>query len=809
MFDLREYRTHRRELADWLPWAGLVAPGVILNKDGALQRTLRFRGPDLDACTPAELIAVSARVNNAVKRLGSGWALFIEAQRREAADYPKSTFPDPVSWLVDEERRALFEAAGSHFESEHFLTFCYLPPPERAERANRLIYDSADGRDVEWRDVLEGFVAETDRVAGLLEALMPECAWLDDAEMLAYLHSCVSTHGRHDVAMPDVPFYLDCLIPDCDLTGGVAPLLGHCHLRTLTIRGLPDSTWPGLLDELNRLPLAYRWVARWLPLDKAEAQREITKKRRHWWAKRKGIAALLRETLWGENTRLVDSDAENQALDADEALQEVGSDAVSFGYFTATITTWHHDEAVIAERVKTIGRTVRSQGFVVIEETLNAVEAWLSSLPGQCYANVRQPPVSSLNLVHMLPLSAVWAGPDRNVHLDGPPLLVARTAGSTPFRLVLHQGDVGHCLILGPTGAGKSALLALIALQFRRYEGARIILFDKGRSSKAAVLGMGGAFHDLAVDGTIAFQPLATIDDAGERAWTAEWVAMLLATERVEITPEVRAAVWAALGSLASAPKSERTLTGLAALLQMTRIKAALEPYTIAGPWGRLLDAERETLASDDVVAFETEDLLGSKAAARAVLTYLFHRIEAGLDGRPTLLAVDEAWFALDDPTFAPKLREWLKTLRRKNASVLFSTQSLADVTGSSIAPAVIESCLSRIFLPNARAIEPESRSAYERLGLNMRQIETIARAMPKRDYWFQAQGGCRLFELGLGEVALAFCGASRAEDLASIDRLMSEHGAGGFPAAWLRARGLGWGGDLIDAQRPREKAVA
>ena len=136
--------------------------------------------------------------------------------------------------------------------------------------------------------------------------------------------------------------------------------------------------------------------------------------------------------------------------------------------------------------------------------------------------------------------------------------------------------------------------------------------------------------------------------------------------------------------------------------------------------------------------------------------------------------------------------------MRRKNASVLFSTQSLADITRSPVAPAVIESCLSRIFLPNARAIEPESRDAYARLGLNDRQIETIARAVPKRDYWFQSAAGCRLFELGLGEIALAFCGASRAEDLAAIDRVLRVNGATGFSAAWLRERGLDWAAALI-----------
>ena len=806
MLDLREYRSRRRELADYLPWAGLVGPGIVLNKDGSLQRTARFRGPDLDSATPAELVAVSARVNNALKRLGEGWALFVEAARRAAPGYPESRFPDPVSWLIDEERRAAFEQAGAQFESDQFLTFCFLAPTEDTARASRVLYDTAgERRGADWREVLEGFHSETDRVLDLLALLMPECTWLGDGETLAYLHGVVSTHGRHPVAVPELPFYLDGLLPDCDLTVGITPMLGRYHLRTLSLRGFPDRTWPGLLDELNRLALEYRWVARWLPLEKAEAQKELGRKRRHWWSKRKGIAALLREVIWQQETRLIDSDAENQSLDADVALQELGSDAVSFGFFTATITVWDEDEAGVAEKVKLIGRVVRSQGFVAVEESLNAVEAWLSSLPGQCYANVRQPPVSSLNLVHMLPFSAVWAGPEANRHLNGPPLLVARTSGATPFRLVLHQGDVGHTLILGPTGAGKSVLLALIALQFRRYPRNRVILFDKGRSSKAAVLAAGGTFHDLTLGGeagAVAFQPLARIDEPEERAWAAEWISTLLQQERVEMTPEMRAVVWSALGSLATAPVGERTVSGFAALLQSNRLTAALEPYTMAGPYGRLLDAEHEALGDAEVLAFETEDLLSSKSAARAVLLYLFHRIERVRDGRPTLIGVDEAWFALDDPVFAPKLREWLKTLRRKNASVLFSTQSLADVMRSAIAPAVIESCLSRIFLPNARAIEPESRDAYERLGLNARQIETIARAVPKRDYWFQSAAGCRLFELALGPVALAICGASSAGELAAIDRVLAESGSEAFASAWLRVQGLPWAADLVKGHR-------
>jgi len=139
------------------------------------------------------------------------------------------------------------------------------------------------------------------------------------------------------------------------------------------------------------------------------------------------------------------------------------------------------------------------------------------------------------------------------------------------------------------------------------------------------------------------------------------------------------------------------------------------------------------------------------------VLTYLFHKLEARFDGKPTFLILDEAWVFLDDPMFADRIREWLKVLRKKNVSVIFATQSLADIAGSPIAPAIIESCLSRIFLPNNRAMEPQQREAYDRFGLNKRQVQIIAAATPKRDYYFQSHGGNRLFDLQLGPVALAF----------------------------------------------------
>jgi type IV secretion/conjugal transfer VirB4 family ATPase len=803
MMNLGEYRRSISHLADFLPWAALVDEGIVLNKDGSFQRTARFRGPDLDSAVPAELVGVAGRLNNALRRLGSGWAVFVEAQRHPASQYPKGYFPDVASALVDVERRAQFEEDGAHYESCYFLTFLYLPPPEDTARAEALLYEGRDRRqDADARQVQRGFVDQTSRVLGLVEGFMPELRWIDDEETLTYLHSTVSTK-RQRVRVPEIPVYLDAVLADQPLTGGLEPMLGNSHLRVLTVVGFPTVTTPGILDELNRLAFAYRWSTRAIMLDKTDATKLLTKIRRQWFAKRKSIGAILKEVMTNEASTLLDTDAHNKALDADAALQELGSDAIGQAFVTSTVTVWDDDIGVADEKLRLVEKVIQGRDFTCMAESVNAVEAWLGSLPGHAYANVRQPPVSTLNLAHMIPLSAVWAGPDRDEHLGAPPLFFGKTEGATPFRFSLHVGDVGHTLVVGPTGAGKSVLLALMALQFRRYPHNQIFAFDFGGSIRAAALAMGGDWHDLGGDLTdgasasVSLQPLLRILDVPERAWAADWIVSILMREGITITPEVKEHLWSALTSLASAPQMERTLTGLSVLLQSQALKRALQSYCIGGPYGRLLDAETERLGDASVQVFETEGLIGT-GAAPAVLAYLFHRIEDRLDGRPTLLIVDEGWLALDDEGFAGQLREWLKTLRKKNASVVFATQSLSDIDSSAIAPAIIESCQTRLLLPNERAIEPQISAIYRRFGLNDRQIEILARAIPKRDYYCQSRRGNRLFELGLGEVALAFCAASSKNDQATIARVLAEHGRDGFMAAWLRLRNAGWAADLI-----------
>ncbi|QBE92458.1 conjugal transfer protein TrbE [Sphingomonas paucimobilis] len=811
MMFLREHKRAPTRLSDFLPWAAMVAPGIVLNKDGSFLRVARFRGPDLDSATQAELIVTSARLNSALKRLGTGWAIYVEAQRKPSPGYPESDgFTDVVSALIDEERRAQFDGQGDivqpNFTSSYYLSLQWLPPADDTARASALFFEGGAEGVASAADHLTDFERETGRMLDMIAGVMPEAAWLSPNETLSYLHSTVSTHEQR-VALPETPMHLDALLADELLVGGLAPQLGDKHLRCLSITGFPATTVPGMLDELNRLGFAYRWTTRAITLDKVSAQRMLSRIRRLWFAKRKSLAAIIKEVMTNEASVLVDSDAANKAAEADAALQDLGADIAGYAYVTTTITVLGDTPRDADLRLQAIEKIVRGRDFTCIAEGLNCVEAWLGSLPGNPYANVRQPPVSTLNLAHIMPVSAVWAGPDTDAHLGGPPLFHARTQGSTPFRFSLHVGDVGHSLVIGPTGAGKSVLLALMALQFRRYKGAQVFAFDHGGSIRAGTLGVGGEWHDLggSLGGDAApvmLQPLAHIDQPDERAWAADWLAAILAREGFAATPEVKEHLWTALGSLADAPVEQRTLTGLTVLIQATGLKRALGPYTLAGPYGRLLDADAEHFGESDAQSFETKGLVGTPPAP-AVLAYLFHRIDRRLDGRPTLILIDEGWLALDDPMFGAQLREWLKTLRKRNASVIFATQSLADIEGSAIAPAIIESCPTRLFLANERALEPQISAIYRRFGLNERQIEIIASATPKRDYYCQSALGNRLFDLGLGPVALAFTAASSPADLQAISDILVQHGPAGFAAAWLRRRGLGWAAELVGDGTP------
>lgn len=792
MIDLREHRKNPDRLTDVLPWAAMVASDTILNKDGSFQSTIAYRGPDLDSSTEEELVVKAAHVNNVLRRLGTGWAILAEAQRNVSNIYPDSTFPDPISALIDYERKDAFEA-NRHFESGYYFTLTYLPPLETTTKIASFFLTSDSETAINYEVHLQHFRGEVARVLDLLTRVFPEAIVLSGQELLTYLHSTISPK-RHRVDMPSIPMYLDAFLADSPLLGGFEPKLGEYYISAISLLGFPSSSHPGILDELNHLAIPYRWISRFICLDKVDAKKELEGYQRKWFAKRKSLASIIKELLTKEESQATDTDAIQKSEDASEALLELGGEEISYGFFSTTIILLEKVHDALKSNTSEVERIINSVGFTSRRETVNSVEAWLGSIPGNTQRNVRRPLINTMNLSHLLPgSSALWGGQTHDPHLKAPSLFVAETTGSTPFRFVNHIGDVGHTLILGPTGAGKSTLLNFIEAQFLRYTKSQVYIFDKGRSAFTLTAGMGGDFYDLgAEDARLLFQPLSLVEVPAEKKWAHDWLVGIAERENVIPTPEIKRAIWDALSSVAATPKEQRTIHALTVYLQTHQLRAAFEPFTQAGAYGRLLDNTEDNLIYGRWQCFEMEKLMETPAVIAPVLSYLFHRLEQRFDGSPTLLILDEAWLFLDHPTFAGKIREWLKTLRKLNVSVVFATQSLSDVDASSIAPTIKEACFTKVYLPNSIALQPDAMEFYKKFGLNDRQIEILAYAIPKRDYYYTSPLGNRLFDLALSDLALSYCAGVSKEQTALVRELLTTStSTQEFNRRYLLARGL------------------
>ena len=360
---------------------------------------------------------------------------------------------------------------------------------------------------------------------------------------------------------------------------------------------------------------------------------------------------------------------------------------------------------------------------------------------------------------------------------NSPPLLYAATTGATPFRFNLHVGDLGHTLMIGPPGAGKSTFLGLAAAQWFRYPRAQVFAFDKGYSLFTLTQAADGEFYDIGGELTHwAFCPLRDIDTQGDVAWAVDWLESLCTLQDFKVSPRERNALGQAVTLLQRSPT--RTLTALCANVQDTEVREALQYYTLGGTMGHLLDADEDMLGNGRFLTFETEHLMnmGEKAVV-AVLLYLFRRIEKRLDGSPTLVPLDEAWVYLRHSLFRERVRDWLKTLRKLNGVVLLSTQNLSDIFNSPIRDVVLESCPTKVLLPNAEAANPASRQFYESIGLNEREISIVQTSIPKRQYYVTSPIGRRSIALGMGGVGLSFVGVNSREERQLVEDTITKYG--------------------------------
>ncbi len=818
---LKRHRSTEPGVADLLNWGSVVDHGVILNKNGSLMAAWIYRGNDNASATNIERNSVSRFINAALNQLGSGWMIHVDAIRRPCPAYSNpafSHFPDPVSRAIDEERRQFFSRRHQLYEGLFVLTATYFPPMLAQAKFVELMFDDPDGKDSDLSQrgakLIEDFKRDVNSLEGRLSSALHlerlRAHSFEDEhgkvvthdDFLRWLHFCL-TGTNQPIVLPKNPAYIDTLIGGKDMTSGVTPLIGDKYAMVVGIDNFPFESSPGVLSRLAELPVEYRWNTRFIFMDSHESVSLINKYKRKWKQKIRGFKDQVLRT----NSGSIDHDAKAMFDDCEMALMEVNSGVVSMGLYTSCVVMMGENLDVLKNSANYIQKTLGAMGFPSRIEDVNTMDAFFGTLPGHGVENLRRSMMNTRHVADLMPTSSIWTGrseaPCDFYPAMSPPLMHCVTTGATPLNLNLHVRDLGHTIILGPTGAGKSTLINLIVAQFLRYPGMTAYCFDKGNSLYTLCKAVGGDHYNIGGDtvrdasGRVhvknAFCPLQWLESKADLVWAASWIETLVALNGVQITPKQRNEIARRMDTFYKS--GERTLLSFVTGLMDDTMTAALEMYTREGMFGYLLDADQDSLNLKEdggLTVFEIEELMamGDPKIILPVLLYLFRRIERSLHGQPAIITLDEAWLVLGHEVFREKLREWFKIMRKNNCAVIPATQSLSDATNSGILDVIKESTASKIYLPNPHAKGEDTAEVYRRMGLNSRQIEIIANSQPKRQYYYTSEEGNRLFELALGPLQLALLAVSDKESLAKVRELEQRCGDG-WLAEWLAYRGV------------------
>src|SRR5713101_7902596 len=841
-----EYRPQPRRMpahmSDVVPWRAVIAPGVVLQKDRhGLQRTYAVRGPDVMGETPEVQGALMLQANEVLKRLGGRWMLQSEAQRRRVVTLPASRWGHPVAALIDQERRqALLEEPGS-LETAYFLTLTWYPPSPSTQRGLRWLVqgpgrhragEPADDQQVSLQD----FVTQADYLMDLLKGMLAVCRPLTTAETLTYLHNCVSERW-HAVAPLAVLADIDVQLCDTPWLGGWYPQLGAWHVRTCSVLAYPATSTVGVVRALDAADVEYRWCTRWVGLERQVQAGILRTTQGAWVGQERSFFARMAETMTHEPTRVLNTDATNKAEEADAARQEIGADIVAYGEFTSTVTVWDRDPDEVEAKLQVVMQAFDRHGFVTTAERHQATAAWLSSHPGNRLDNVRRTPQHSLTLAHLCPgLTAAWPGPERDAYLDGGAWFYAHTEGQTLFRVVNHVRDVGHFLVLGATGSGKSTLGNFLRAQWLQYLRAQAKLFDLDGHGRLLTYLLGGTWYDLGSP-ALRFQPHRHVDDPLRRGLAVQWLLDTLEEYRIPTTAAVQAYLGSNLTKLAHLPPHARTVSRLITLMAdgsretelkakagridaqgishpdldlkalitlQTEVRTVLKRFTEGGEYGGIFDGTADAFDDNPMQTFELRALLQRPRLLGPVLRYVLMQVELQMStDAPMLLLIDDAAIPWAVPKIEEKSREWMMTTRKKSVSLGFMTHSLSQVFASPMGALLEEGCHTRFYLPMPAAMEPNIAAIYERMGLTPQAIRTIATARPQRDvYYACTELGQRLFHVPIGRLALACLAQNRADDHALMDTILAREGRAGFAAAWLLAHGYEKETEYVEKQQ-------
>jgi len=773
---------------DRLPYLALVDDNVVLLRDGSVMLSLMVPGLAFETADTDELNAHAATREVLLRSsLDARFVLYHHVIRRQVDVALEGRFDDPLSAHIDARWREK-TGSGALYVNDQFITLVRRPARGKAGWPDRLSrFFKRGGKPVVEPDVgdvralraaanamvaslgaygarlLGDYESEAGRCSEVLELLSA----LYNGEMRPVRRPAEGTDIGHMLPYRRVSFGMDAL----ELRGSA----GSGFASIVSLKDYPDSTAPGLTDALLRLPCELVLTESYAPSDRQIARERID--------------------LAIRRLKSADEEAAAERHEMASARDALGTGAVGFGDHHLSVLV----RAATLERLDDVtascAAALADAGAIAVREEVNLEPCFWGQLPGNEAYIVRRALISSANMACFGSLHGFAMGQASGNHW-GDAVALLTTTSSTPFFFNFHQGDLGNFTVIGPSGSGKTVVMNFLAAQAQKFSP-RTILFDKDRGAEVFLRGIGGTYSRIAAGHPTGFNPLALPDTPVNRAFLRDWLGVLLKAEG----PEELAIISTAVDAAYANDPALRRLRHFRELLAGSRrpapgdLASRLDAWIGDGEQGWLFDNAEDRLdLSARKLGFDMTALLESPRLRTPVMMYLFHRIDERLDGHPTMILIDEGWKALDDEVFAARIRDWLKTLRKRNALVGFATQSARDALDSRIATALVEQTATMLFMPNARARAEDYCLGF---GLTEHELDVI-RTLPAQSRCFlirqsDASVVVRLDLSGMPEVLTVLSG--RESTVRKLDGLRERYGEA--PSAWYPAlTGTTWPGD-------------
>jgi len=782
---------------DRLPYLRLIDESTLLLRDGSVMTAIQVPGL-LFETEDSEALNAHAATREVVLRstLDARFVLYHHVIRRRVSVDLEAEFPDPISRHIDACWRDRL-GSGQLFVNDQFITLIRRPARGKAglvervgkkfrrQDGDRLEPDPKDLRSL--RAASQGLVAALSAYGAtpLGEYTGPQGS--TNSEMLELLSALYNGEMRpvrkpaddvdigHMLPYRRVSFGLDAI----ETRGSGAPEFA----AILGMKDYPEATSPGLLDSLLRLPFEMVVSESYAPTERQTARERMD--------------------LAIRRLKSADEEAAAERADMLAARDALGNGAVGFGDHHLTVMVRERQLGQLDDAMAACAAALADTGAIAVREDTNLEPAFWGQFPGNEAYLVRRALISSANMASFGSLHGFALGQAQGNHW-GEAVTLLETTSATPFFFNFHHGDLGNFSVIGPSGSGKTVVMNFLAAQAQKFSP-RTILFDKDRGAELFVRGIGGRYDSIRSGEPTGFNPLALPDTPGNRAFLRDWLGVLLKAEGPEEEQTIAAAVDAAYANDASL----RRLRHFRELLSGTRRPQPGDLADRLGAWigagegsggehAWLFDNAEDRLdLGARVLGFDMTALLENPRLRTPTMMYLFHRIEERLDGKPTMILIDEGWKALDDEVFAARIRDWLKTLRKRNALVGFATQSARDALESRISTALVEQTATMVFMPNSRA-RPEDYC--DGFGLTEHELALI-RTLPAHSRCFlvrqpDASVVVRLDLSGAPEVLTLLSG--RESSVRRLDLL--REALGDAPSEWFPAlTGTRWPGGAND----------